>query len=57
MTPKTYRKKQLSEATATIKYVDSQGNHRQFKSTKQMLQSHKMLMQNNPFIKSFEVQL
>lgn len=43
------------EKTVTIKYVDNQSNHRQFQCTKDMLQQHKQLMSNNPFIKSYEV--
>ena len=52
----TYRKKSLSEPQYIIKYVDANNQQHEFKSTKLMLESHKKLMQNNKYIKSFSVQ-
>lgn len=49
-------KKHLSEsATHTITWIDQQGNMQQFKSSQKMLQSHRILMHNNPYVKSFKV--
>lgn len=52
----TYRKKSLSEPQYIVKYVDANNQQHEFKSTKLMLESHKKLMQNNKYIKSFSVQ-
>ena len=52
----TYRKKSLSEPPYIVKYVDANNQQHEFKSTKLMLESHKKLMQNNKYIKSFSVQ-
>lgn len=52
------RKKQkpLSEsATHTITWVDQFGNQQQFKSSEKLLKSHKLLMQNNPYVKEMKI--
>ncbi len=53
---KSTRIKPLSEsATHTITWIDQQGNMQQFKSSEKMLQSHKILMKNNPYVKSMKI--
>lgn len=53
---KRTRIKPLSESpTHTITWIDQQGNMQQFKSSEKMLQSHRILMNNNPYVKSFKV--
>ena len=48
--------KPMSEAaTHTITWVDQSGNMQAFKSSEKMLQSHRMLMKNNPYVKAFKV--
>lgn len=52
------RKKQkpLSEsATHTITWLDQGNNLHSFKSSEKMLQSHRILMKNNPYVKSFKI--
>ena len=51
-----YRKKTISEPQYIVKYVDANNQQHEFKSTKIMLESHKKLMTNNRYIKSFSVQ-
>ena len=55
MNPKTYRKKQIQEPTYVVTWVSTDNKTNSFKSTKIMLQSHKLLMQNNPYIKEFSI--
>jgi hypothetical protein len=52
---KAYRKKTLAQPVYKIEYVDNLNNEHSFKSTKAMLNCHKVLMSNNPYIKSFKV--
>ncbi len=53
---KSTRIKALSEsATHTITWIDQQGNMQQFKSSEKMLQSHKILMKNNLYVKSMKI--
>ena len=52
----TYRKKQISEPQYIVKYVDANNQQHEFKSTKLMMDSHRKLMQNNKYIKSFSVE-
>lgn len=48
--------KPLSESpTHTITWIDQSGNMQAFKSSEKMLQSHRMLMKNNPYVKAFKV--
>jgi hypothetical protein len=49
-------KKHLSESpTHTITWIDQSGNMQTFKSSEKMLQSHKILMHNNPYVKEMKV--
>ncbi len=52
---KVYRKKTVSEPAFIVEYIDNNNQKHSFKSTKAMLQSHKILMSNNRYIKSFSV--
>lgn len=47
--------KTQSQPAWVVTYVTPDGKQGTFKSTHAMLKSHKMLMQNNSCIKSFEV--
>lgn len=48
--------KPLSESpTHTITWIDQSGNMQAFKSSQKMLQSHRILMKNNPYVKAFKV--
>ncbi len=51
----SYRKKTVSEPAFIVEYIDNNNQKHSFKSTKAMLQSHKILMSNNQYIKSFSV--
>jgi hypothetical protein len=56
MTSIRKKSKPLSEQpTHLITYVDNSGNMHSFKSSEKLLKSHKILMQGNPYIKSFKV--
>ncbi len=47
--------KTQSQSAWVVTYVTPEGKQGTFKSTDAMLKSHKMLMQNNSCIKSFDV--
>ena len=50
------KSKPLSEsATHTITWLDQSNNLHTFKASEKMLKSHKILMKNNPYVKSFKV--
>lgn len=56
MTSIRKKSKPLSEsATHTITWVDQFGNQQQFKSSERLLQSHKLLMRNNPYVKELKI--
>lgn len=56
MTNTRKKQKPLSEsATHTITWVDQFGSQQQFKSSEKLLKSHKLLMQNNPYVKEMKI--